>query len=341
MSTKRDDFPVPAPPTVTPQNGGPPPEPPIPLPDIDARTYALRALARWCASLRYMRTMRAPQPSQPFYIDPDRVFVEMPDAVEGLDFPAIAFLPGRGQYLTRGIGAADVVEGTEGVLGPGTALLMPYDYQEQFTLEGWGSKISERRSIVAAIETAFSTYEGTTDLRLVLPDYYGLTATFSLMERENLDDLEVPRGRRRVHLYIQMIVPVVRAGRWSSLIGPFIAGPNVGTGSASPGASALVGARGVLSVDAKIRASSAAASAAAGLAVWRLTVEDARTLARVTLGLSVADSMRLDDDYLLSLVQSLAGQAAGLETSRGRPPYAPGSNPAQDLLDNLRWPPAS
>ena len=47
MSTKRDDFPVPAPPTVTPQNGGPPPEPPIPLPDIDARTYALRALARW------------------------------------------------------------------------------------------------------------------------------------------------------------------------------------------------------------------------------------------------------------------------------------------------------
>jgi hypothetical protein len=342
VSTKRDDLPIVSPPTVTLQNGGAPPYPAVSLPDIDARTHALRALGRWCASLRYMRTMRAPNPAQPFYIDLDRIFVEMPDAVEKLDFPAIAFLPGRGQYVTRGLGPAAIVESTEGIAGTGTALLIPYDYQETFIVEGWGSKISERRSIVAAIETAIATYIGTTDLRLVLPDYFDQVATFTIVERENIDDLEVPRGRRRVHLFLQLTVPVVRLGRWPSLVGPFV-DLTVGSGAASPEAAALVGAKGALgvaSVEAKIAASSAAGGAL-GLRIFGLSVTDAQAIARATLGLTVAESTALTEAYLLALVQSLAGQAAGFETSLGRPPYSPQSNPAQVLLDDLRWPASS
>ena len=333
MSTKRDDLPVAPPPTVTPSYGGPPPYPVIPLPDIDARTFALRALARWVSSLRYMRTMARGQPAQEFAIEPDRVFVEMPDNVEVLDFPAVAFLPARGQYLTRGLGGADIVEGTAGLGGPGSALIIPYDYQETFTIEGWGSKISERRSIVAAIEVAFGTYQGTTDLRLVLPDYYGLVAEFSLMERENLDDLEVARGRRRVHLYVQMLVPVVRLARFPTLIGPFV---NVGVSDSSSNALiGLSGPAGLAALTAKLRASSHLGGAA-GLGVFGLTVPSARTLVRAALGLTVPESMAATPDYLLATVQSLAAEAASYETRLGRPPYSPGSNPALDLLASLR-----
>lgn len=283
MSTKRDDLPVPSPPTVTPPLGAPPPFPAFPLPDFDARTHALRALGQWLSSLRYMRTMAPGQPPQEFAITPDRVFVEMPDNVERVDFPSIGILPGRGQYITRGIGGADVVEDTEGIAGPGTAMIVPYDYQELITVEGWGSKISERRSIVAAIETAIATYAGTTDLRLVLTEYFGLVATFSLMERENLDDLEVARGRRRVHLYVQLMVPVVRIGKFPNLIGPFV---NV-TVSDSTGA-ALVGGSGpfgLASLAARLKASSKLGGIA-GLGVFGLTVVTARSIVRAALGLS-------------------------------------------------------
>ena len=332
MSTKRDDVPVTSPPTVTPSLGQPPPYPQPPLPDFDARTHGLRALAQWCSSLRYMRTMAPGQPAQEFAITPDRVFVEQPDAIENLQFPCIAFLPGRGQYMTRGLGGADIIEAPD--LGPGAAFVIPYDYQETFTLQGWGSKISERRSIVAAIEVAIATYQGTTDLRLIMPDYFGLVAEFAIMERENLDDPEVQKGRRRVNLMIQMLVPIVREVRLPGLIGPFV---NVNVGDAT--GRALIsgeGPAGLASLTARLRASDAAPDATLGLAVFRLTVDSARAIARATLGLTMAESMALTTEYLLAVVQGLAAEAASYETQLGRPPYSPGSNPARDLLDRLR-----
>jgi len=272
------------------------------------------------------------QPPQEFAITPDRVFVEMPDNVERLDFPSIGLLPGRGQYITRGLGGADVVEETDGIAGPGTALIIPYDYQELFTIEGWGSKISERRSIVAAIETAIGTYSGTTDLRLILTDYFDLVAEFAIMERENLDDLEVARGRRRVHLYVQLLVPVVRLARFPRITAFVNLTVNDSVTAALVGAT---GPFGLAALTAKLKTSSKLGGVA-GLGVFGLTVVTARSIVRAALGLSVAEVMAATPEYLLAAIQSLATEAASYETRLGRPPYSPGSNPARDLLASLQ-----
>lgn len=337
MSTRYNDWPVALPPSPTQSVDFPPGEAPVELPNLDARTHALRVLARWFSALQYRRTMAPGQPAQPFAIEPERVFIEQPDNIEGLQFPAIGIIPGRGQYLVRGLGGADPDESTFGIAGPNTALLVPYDYQELLTVEGWGSKISERRSIIAAIEVAIGSYQGTTDLRLLLPDYYGFCATFSLIERENVDDLEVPRGRRRVHLFLQMTVPVAVIGRFSKIVGPYA---NVTVnGSLGLGVGAG-GVTGQAAVRAKLEAS-ARAGGAAGLAVFGLTVPQAQTVARAVLGVTQAQAAAMTDEYLLALVQSVAAHQASLETWRGRPPYSPGSVEALDRLRALQRPGAS
>lgn len=318
MSTKQNDLPVQPPPTPTQRLGTPPPYPEVPLPDVDARTQGLRVLARWFSSLVFRRTMAPGMPPEPFSITPDRVFIEQPDNVEGLQFPAIGILPGRGTYLTRGIGGTEPDDET--ATADGLALLVPYDYQELITVEGWGSKIAERRSIVAAIEVAMGTYEGTTDLRLIMPDYYGLVATFSLMERENLEDESV-RGRRRVHLFLQMTVPVVTAARFATL------NPNVGVNIATNGLSDGLGAAAV--------AASVGLTGEVGLRAMGIDVEFARQIARVTLGLTRTQARELTPDYLLALIQTMAAENASFETARGRPPYSPGETSAQAVLRTL------
>jgi len=326
MSTQRNDQPIPPPPTVTRSMLEPPPYPAVPLPDYDARSQALRVLCQWFSSLVYRRTMAPGQPSDPFSITPDRVFYEQPDTVEGLQFPTISILPGRGQYMTRGIGGAEPDDDTATV--DGLALLVPYDYNELLTVEAWGSKISERRSVVAAIEAAMGSYEGTTDLRLVMKDYYGLAATFSLMERENLEDVETPRGRRRVHLYLQLSVPVVVAARFTTL-NPLPGGNvkvdlDMGPGGLADGLSAT-----------SIAAAARTTGGVAGLSAMGLTLAGARTIARATLGLTPAEANACTDDYLFELCLGLAKQNASLETWYGRPPYSPGETEAHRVIRSL------
>lgn len=328
MSTQKNDQPGPSPPTPTRSVLEPPPYPRVPLPDVDARTQGLRVLAQWFSSLEYRRTMAAGQPSQPFAITEDRVFVEQPDNVEKLDFPCIGVLPGRGQYLTRGLGGAEPDDATATV--DGLALQVPYDYTELITVEAWGSKIPERRSIVAAIEVAMGAYEGTTDLRLVMKDYFNLVVTFSLMERENLEDIETPRGRRRVHLYLQMTVPVVVQARFATL-NPEPGGTvhvelNMGEG----GLGAMLGET---SLQAALQA--AGNDPAEALRAMGLTVSLARIIARGQLSLTPAQADALPVEYLLQVCLVLAAQNASLETWRGRPPYSPGETWAQRVLRGL------
>lgn len=324
MSTQRNDIPGAPPPTPTKSVLTPPPFPEVPLPDFDARTQALRVLAQWFSSLAYRRTMAPGEPSQPFAITPERVFIEQPDNVEGLQFPSIGILPGRGQYITRGLGGAEPDDETATV--DGLALLVPYDYAELITVEGWGSKIAERRSIVAAIEVAMGSFEGTTDLRLKMPDYFGLVATFSLMERENVDDLEVPRGRRRVHLFLQMTVPVVVSARFAFLDPR--PGGNVKV-DLSLEASTSLGATQL------IAGAMAPGGGLAGLSSMGLTLAQARTIARATLGLTPAQADALTPDYLLQLCMTLAAKSASLETWYGKPPYSPSETDAQRIHAGL------
>lgn len=298
MSTKYNDPPIASPPTVTQQFGE---QPYAMLPSVDARTHALRALSRWFSSLVFRRAMMDGQEPQAFSVTPDRVFYELPDSVEMLQFPSIGVLPGRGQYITRGIGGAE----PDGQTVEGYTLAVPYDYQELLTVEVMGSKQSERRSMVAGIEVAMASYEGTTDLRLVMPEYYGLAATFSLMERENLEEPESPRGRRRAHLYMQMIVPVVTQALMVDLHTSFDV--NV-TGS--------VGANvGVGFFPSKVETATRAYTGTQALEAMGLNVFQARTIARATLGINRLEADALSIDYLVALMQSLAARNATLRTA--------------------------
>lgn len=320
MSTQRNDLPGPVPNTPTKSVLQPPPWPEVPLPDVDARTHALNVLSQWFSSLVFRRTMAPGQPSQPFSITRDRVFIEQPDNVEGLQFPAIGIMAGRGQYLTRGLGGAEPDD--ESATVDGLALLVPFDYAELLTIEGWGSKIAERRSIIAAIETAMGSYEGTTDLRLVMPDYFGLVATFSLMERENIDDLEVQRGRRRVHIYVQMTVPVVVEARFATLNTSISLNLTETSALSALGFGAIVAALKV-------------GDGLAGLKALGLTLAQAKTIARATLGVTVAQANAFSAEYLCQVCLSLAVQQAKLETWKGRPPYSPGETEAALVVRGL------
>lgn len=331
MSTHRNEqaTQLPKSPTASPLLS--PVGPPMPLPDKDARTHALLVLARWLSALEYRRTMASGAPPEAFYVTPERVFIEQPDNVEGLQFPAIAMLPGRGQYQTRGIGGVAPDEDTATV--DGLALLVPYDYTELITVEVWGSKIAERRAMVAAIEAAAGTYEGTTDLRLVMPDYYNLICTFSLMERENMEDVETPRGRRRAHLYFQMSVPVVVAARFVALD----ARPG-GTVSISLADGSTVGGPwaevlGQAQIQAAIAAQPYGATSV--LRAMGLSEAVARQIARATMGLTPAQAEALPLAYLCELCLVLAAQNAELERYGGRPPYSPSETWTARVLRGL------
>lgn len=326
MSTKRNDTPAEPPPRIGRDMLSPPPFPGVPLPSIDARTHALRVFRQWLASLRYMRTMSPTSPAQEFAIEEDHIFIEQPDNVEGVDFPSIGILPARGQYESRGLGGADPDDDTTTV--DGLALLVPYDYSELIAVEGWGSKIAERRAIVAAIEVAIGCSEGSTDLRLRMDDYFGLAATFSLMERENIEDLETPRGRRRVHLFVQMRVPVVAAARFGFLDanpgGGIAIALDMGNGTLAEGlgASSLVAAAGATTPE-------------AALSAMGLTILQAKAIARATYALTPAEADALTPAYLVQMCLVLAKENASLETWYGRPPYQPGETEAQRVLRDL------
>jgi len=319
MSTHRNERPVPLPDSPSSSPVLSPLGPPIPLPDKDARTHALAVLARWFSALEYRRTMAASAPTEAFYVPPERVFIDQPDNVEGLQFPAICILPGRGQYQTRGIGGASPDE--EVVTVDGLSVLVPYDYTELITVEVWGSKIAERRAMVAALEVASGSYEGTTDLRLVMADYFGLVCTFSLMERENLEDVETPRGRRRAHLYFQMTVPVAVAARYATLD----AQPGGTVKIDLAGGGATGGPWGEVLGQADIQAALQALpyGVDAVLRAMGLTEHLARQVARATLGLTPAQADALTVPYLVELCLVLAAKNAELERYPGKPPYSP------------------
>lgn len=199
--------PVPLPPTVDPYDGiGP-----LVGPDRTARDRGLEQFGDFVAALLFSRTMAPNQSPQRFTVPRDHYFVEMPDNVQDLPFPSICVLPGRGEYIGRGLGGADPIEDPVTDGSPRPAYIVPFDYVETVGIQAWGSKIAERRAVLAGLEAVFGAFDGTSDVRLLLPDYFGLAATFSLLEAELIDDIESARGRRRGTMYLEMTVPVARA----------------------------------------------------------------------------------------------------------------------------------
>ena len=194
-----------------------PPRPDPPGPGIDARSAALIAFRRWLATLQYAREGARPGEVILFRIAEKDIFIDWQDYVRDLKFASLVIVPSRGEYDYSALGPPQYLCWSADVYGEGTALVQLCEYTEQFALEAWASKAPERRAVVAAIERAMSANEGSTRLRLPMPEYYGLTAGFTIEALENIDDPDSARNRRRGHMFIKMETPVVRLANYKWL----------------------------------------------------------------------------------------------------------------------------
>lgn len=187
-----------------------PPRPPRPLNDKDAREQALERLAEFISLLVFRRTMEPNVPPRGFQLPRDRIHVYQPDDLKDVEFPAIAFLPGRGMHVPQGLGPPLPMEDTQDVYGAGTVLVKQSDYVETFTIEVLSAKHAFRRAIVAGLKQALRSTDTTLSTDLSLPGYFDQVARFWLDESTYIDDNpEVVKNRRRAHLFVELTVPEV------------------------------------------------------------------------------------------------------------------------------------
>jgi hypothetical protein len=187
-----------------------PPKPSPPFPSLDIRTIALRRFAEFLSAIRFQRVGDTPGSKIEFQVPIENIFIEQPDDVKELKFPAISFLPGRGTSEALGLGPPIPLDETWNVYGKNTVLLLQGEYMESFTIEVWGSKKAERRALIAGISSALRLSELTYPIRLELPNYYGRVAEFILEGNEHIDDSDIVRGRRRGHIFVTMRLPEVQ-----------------------------------------------------------------------------------------------------------------------------------
>jgi hypothetical protein len=192
------------------QVGPPLGQPSLPLPAIDARTHALRVLREWISTLEFRRTGQTGGAPIPFCIPIADILIHQPDHVKDMNFPAIAFLPQRGIYESFGLGPAQIDDITCDQFGLGTALVQIAEYHEQLIIEVWGSKIAERRAIVAGLEVALTSQATSYAITLRMKEYFGRTASFAIAEAQYIDEPDNVRNRRRAHMFVDMTVGVVQ-----------------------------------------------------------------------------------------------------------------------------------
>jgi hypothetical protein len=186
-----------------------PPTSDIPFPAIDGRTAALHVLRDYITNLTFWRYAGPSTPPKPFQIDPRNVHIEWPDHETDLVFPSIAVVHSRADYDVIGL-VSYIEEETQDLYAPNTVLQWQAEYVETINLEIWVSKKSERRALLAGLETAFSPTEQASGLRFKMPEYYNELVVFTLMRREVMDEPDAARNRRRAQLEMEMRFNIVR-----------------------------------------------------------------------------------------------------------------------------------
>lgn len=180
-----------------------------PLPDVDARYYALEQLRAYLAALVFSRTGAVGEPAKPFQVPAEDLLIEQPDDPKDLRFPSIGVLPARGTHDMIGLGPASIDESTLDVYAPGTALLWYGDYVEPLMLEVFSAHKAERRALLAGLKIALRPLEQSSSLNLKLPAYFDRIAQFTMTESQYIDDPDVIRGRRRGQIPLVLRVPEV------------------------------------------------------------------------------------------------------------------------------------
>ncbi len=207
------------------------------LPDMGAREVALRRFCDFLSLLPFMRTMRgAPQP---FLVPRKQIHINQPDSVVGasggVKLPTIAFLTSSADETDSGwLGPADIIDGTEDLYAPDTALFYLGWHTENLVLEVVAAKPATRRSIVEGIKQVLRSADGSSSLSLSLPDYFDQDATFTLVSSEYVEDQDAVRNRRRGHLTILLSMPEVMLANALTLH-PYVTVHTVDTGPLSIG----------------------------------------------------------------------------------------------------------
>ncbi len=183
--------------------------PPRPLP-VDGRTVALSLLRRYISDLTFFRhgayNQKLEKDGEPdgFSIPRERIFVEWPDDETLLQPPSITFLQEEdGKYPPIGLNFY-VDEATVNKYGQDTVVQWQSEYDETFVLEIHASSRAERRSIISGLEIAMNPVEEYAGLRMIMRDYYGQPAVFSLDRRRLIDDASSSQNRREARMFINM-----------------------------------------------------------------------------------------------------------------------------------------
>lgn len=189
--------------------------PSIPPNDVEGRTAALNALFDYLCSLVFYRSGGVGKPPHAFQLDRTECYVEWPENVEELKFPAVGVQSGDGQ--TMPIGLSPVIDDDSiDVYGKGTALWRLWDYHEPCALEVWATSRAERRALIAGIQQAFSPSMDVSNLRLTLPTYFNTLACYTLISVQRVDD-QAPKNRRLAVIRFDLQYEVVRHARYLPL----------------------------------------------------------------------------------------------------------------------------
>jgi hypothetical protein len=177
---------------------------------IDGRTAALRVLREYVCNQIFYREAAPGLPPIPFVVTPDRFHIEQPDNNQDMTFPSIAVRPGAdASFVAIGLGVY-VEEETRDLYSPGTVLQWQSEYTEKIRLEINTAYKSERRGMLAALETALSPTELMYGLRFKMPEYYDELVCFSLFRRGiDPDDASAAINRRSAWLELEMRFNVV------------------------------------------------------------------------------------------------------------------------------------
>jgi|ERR1700722_2280464 len=185
-----------------------PPKSAAPFPALDGRTAALYVLRDYVTALTFWRYAGPSAPPTAFQIKPENFYVEWPDFTADMVTPSVAIVHSRADYDVIGL-VSYIEEETQDVYAPNTVLQWQAEYVETINLEIWTSKKSERRALLAGLETAFSPTEQASGLRFKMPLYYNELVVFTLMRREIMDEPDAARNRRRAQLEMEMRFNIV------------------------------------------------------------------------------------------------------------------------------------
>ena len=179
-----------------------------PMPTMQPRDHALRALFDYLSLVEWRHEGPRGGPPVGFSIPRNRMYEEKVDDNTTAEFPYLAADPKPGSWQDESppLGPPIVWENTydsEGVLVElGT-------YKETFDLQVWTSNAVMRRAILAGMDVAFAPTGDFAGMRLQLSNYFGTWAWFGLNGTTRFDDANLASRRRYGVCEVEMWVPML------------------------------------------------------------------------------------------------------------------------------------